>query len=70
VQSPRKMSSHSRRIRLPREPEAGLGTSYHSMSSTFGATGRPAGSSGRVPFVDLVFGSNSQLRANRGILCL
>src|SRR5271157_5960703 len=34
VQSPRKMSSHSRKIRLPREREVGLGTSYHSMSST------------------------------------
>src|SRR6202011_5830021 len=34
TQSPRKMSSHSRRTRLPREPEAGLGTSYHSISST------------------------------------
>src|SRR5208337_4900720 len=34
AQSPRKMSSNSRRIRLSREPEAGLGTSYHSMSST------------------------------------
>src|SRR5579885_275459 len=34
AQSPRKMTSHSRSTRLPSEPEAGLGTSYHSMSST------------------------------------
>src|SRR5215471_7707548 len=32
VQSPRKMSSHSRRTRLPRERGVGRGTSYQSMS--------------------------------------
>ena len=34
VQSPRKITSHSRRTRFPMELEAGLGTLYHSISST------------------------------------
>src|SRR5690348_10926121 len=34
VQNPRKMSSHSRSVRFPRESAVGLGTSYHCKSST------------------------------------